>query len=481
MELSDYLRVLRKNWILITAAILIGVAIGAVITLIGPKTYVAGTRLFVSVQSAESNSAGDAVQGSSAAQQKVKSYVDVVTSARVLSPVIESLDLDLDLRQLAAVVKASSPANSVLIDIAVTDADPDRAAGIANAIGASLTRTVVDLESPLAGGTSLVKLESIEQASAPATAASPRVGVNLALGVLGGLLLGIVAAALRTALDTRIQGMQDVEHLTGGVVLGGTSFDPDHERRPLVVRMDPRSPRAEVYRALRTNLQFIGLDAAARTFMVTSAVPGEGKTTTTANLAIAIAENGASVILIDGDLRRSKAAEIMGLDGAVGLTDVLIGRAELDDAIQPWGRTKLSVLPAGTIPPNPSELLGSAAMRAVIEHLATRFDYVLLDAPPVLPVTDAAVLSSVVSGVLVVTAARRTTRAQLRAALAGLERVDANVLGVIVTMLPTKGADAYGYTAYGTYSGEEPAVSAARTRRDGKRAARTTAAADVRS
>lgn len=159
----------------------------------------------------------------------------------------------------------------------------------------------------------------------------------------------------------------------------------------------------------------------------------------------------------------------MGVESAVGLTDLLIGRAELDDVLQPWGHTALSVLPAGRIPPNPSELLGSPAMRALLELLSAQFDYVLLDAPPLLPVTDAAVLAQLTSGAVVVAAARQSRTTQLRSALDRLERVDARVLGIVLSKAPLRTRQ--GYTgAYGRYYGRDAEVlTDQRTERRGRR------------
>lgn len=454
MELSDYIRLLRRNWIAILAMTLAGLAAGVGASQLMVKQYTANISMYIAVQSAESNSTVDAVQGGNAAQQKVKSYLDVVTSSRVLQPVVDDLGLDLTANGLAAHVAATAPSNSVVINVDVTDTDPERAAAIANAIGASFGRVVTDeLEKPVAGGPSLVKVESLEPATTPTIPTSPRVTVNAALGLVAGALLGFLVGALRNQVDTKIRGRRDVEETTDVPVLGGISFDPDVARRPLIVRAEPRSPRAEAFRALRTNLRFVGLADGRRTFVTTSAMPAEGKSTTTANLAIALAEGGYSVALVDADLRRPRTADLMGIEGAVGLSDMLIGVVELDDVLQPWGRGGLSVLPAGSIPPNPSELLGSAAMQAVVDELSTRFDYVLIDAPPVLPVTDAAVLASFTSGVIMVTAANKSTRPQLRSALESLARVGVDVLGTVVTMLPSKGSNAYGYSTYTAYYG----------------------------
>ncbi|MCU1424833.1 MAG: chromosome partitioning protein [Microbacteriaceae bacterium] len=454
MELRDYIRVLRKYWILVVTCTLVGVAGGAAATLIATPRYEASTELFVSVQGAGETSSGDLVQGSSAAQQKVRSYVLIANSPRVLDPVIEKLDLDTTAAQLASRVTASSPVNTVVIEIAVNDTDAVTAANIANAVGASFIDVVVnELESVDNGTTSLVKMQSIEPAVVPSAPYSPRTTINLLLGMLAGLAAGLGAAILRTVLDTRIHGAHDVEAITDRPILGGISFDPDAKARPLIVHADPRNPRAESFRTLRTNLQFVNLDNGPRAFVVTSSLPGEAKTTTTANLAIALAETGARVAIIDGDLRLPRLAEYMDIEGGAGLTDVLIGRAELADVLQRWGKGQLFVLPAGRIPPNPSELLGSSAMVALLDTLNANFDYVLVDAPPLLPVTDAAILSRLTAGAIVVSAAGRTKRTELTAALTSLEHIGSKVVGVIMTMLPTKGPDSYGYGSYGAYYG----------------------------
>jgi capsular exopolysaccharide synthesis family protein len=173
-------------------------------------------------------------------------------------------------------------------------------------------------------------------------------------------------------------------------------------------------------------------------------VPGEGKTTTTVNLAISLAQAGQRVIVVEGDLRRPQLASYLGLEGAVGLTSVLIGRASLDEALQPWGEAGLQVLAGGPTPPNPSELLGSHGMHELLRTREGRADLVLLDSPPLLPVTDAALLSMVASGAVLVVRADRTRREQAHA-LDSLEAVGARVLGAVLNMAPTRGPDAYQY------------------------------------
>jgi len=473
MELSDYIRVLRKNWLVIVVVTLVGLGAAAAYSLTRTPLYEAESRVFVSTQT--SGSVQELQQGSAFTQQRVTTYVNLVTTPIVINPVLDELDLDMTAGQLAKQVSASAPLNTTLIGITVTDADPVLAADIANALGASLTTAVEDIETPAGQELSPVKLTRVQDALPTNVPVSPNVPLNLALGALVGLALGIGFAVLRTVLDTKVRSARDINNLTDRPILGAIPFDPKAQERPLILHADPYNPRSEAFRALRTNLQFIEMDG-GHSFVVTSSIPSEGKSTTTVNLAIALADAGKRVALIDTDLRKPKVAEYLGIEGGAGLTDVLIGRAKVGDVMLPWGKRPLFVLPAGKVPPNPSELLGSKQMAQLLEAISRDFDVVLLDAPPLLPVTDAAVLARVTSGALVVVAAGRTTSGQFEGALTALETVEAKVAGVILTMVPTRGADAYGYGygygygGYGAYTSvtaapPKPAPAARKKRR----------------
>ncbi|WP_167042656.1 polysaccharide biosynthesis tyrosine autokinase [Salinibacterium sp. ZJ454] len=448
MELRDYIRILRKSWILIVLLTLVGIGAAATVSLIQTPKYSATSKVFVSTQ--PGGTVSDLAQGNSFTVQRVNTYSDLVSTPIVLLPVIAELGLEISEGQLGETITASAPLNTSIIEIAVTNSDPVLAADIANATSQSLTNVVDQIEKPLEDdAVSPVKLTLVQQATVPPLPVSPNVPLNIALGLLVGLALGVGLAVLREVLDTRIRNERDVEAITDTAIIGGIVYDPKAKDRPLIVHDDPRSPRSESFRTLRTNLQFLDVGRGGHSFVITSSVQSEGKSTTAANLAIALADSGTKVLLVDADLRRPKVDAYMGLEGAVGITDVLIGRAELADVVQPWGRSRLSVLPAGKIPPNPSELLGSATMARLISTLDAQYDVVIFDAPPLLPVTDAAILAKLVGGAIVVVAAGRTHKNQLTGALAALETVGAGVSGLVLTMLPTKGPDAYGYGNYG--------------------------------
>ncbi|MHA7269807.1 CpsD/CapB family tyrosine-protein kinase [Arthrobacter sp. HLT1-20] len=235
-------------------------------------------------------------------------------------------------------------------------------------------------------------------------------------------------------------------------VLGGIAFDPAATKNPLLTDGSGHAQRAESFRQLRTNLQFAHVSHKSKTVLVTSSLPGEGKTSTATNLAIAMAESGQTVALVDADLRRPMVATYLGLEGQAGLTTALIGLADVQDLMQPWGKNELHVLASGRIPPNPSELLGSVEMKQLIERLEGAFDAVVIDAPPLLPVTDAAVLAQQVGGVLMVIGCHSAKRPTVEKAFSTLKLVDADVLGVVLNRVPTKGADAYSYNYYGYIS-----------------------------
>lgn len=462
MELRDYIRVLRKGWIWILVLVLIGVGAAAAYSLLKSPTYTAESKVFVSTQSGGSTS--DLLQGNTYTQDRVTSYANLVGTPAVLLPVIAGLHLDVSASDLAKQISASSPLNTTLLQIDANAGTGKEAADLANATAQSLTNVVKQLETTDAdGGVSPVQLSRVQDATVPLAPSSPKVPLNLALGFLVGLALGVAVAVLRETLDTRIRTEHDVTAITDVPIVGGIAFDPKAAAQPLIAHEDSFSARAESFRTLRTNLQFINTEALeGRSFVITSSLPQEGKSSTTANLGLTIADAGATVLVVEADLRRPKLANYLGLEGSVGLTDVLVGRVEIVDALQNWGTSgQLVVLPAGRIPPNPSELLGSKRMIALMEMLEKEFDYVLYDAPPLLPVTDAAILSRETSGTLVIVAATRTLKNQFRAAISTLEQVGTRAAGIVLTMLPTKGPDAYYYGryGYGGYYGDEDTSS----------------------
>jgi capsular exopolysaccharide synthesis family protein len=450
LDLRDYFRILRRNWMLIAAISLSGLLAGAAAAVLVKPTYTAETQLFVAIQG--SGSVQELQQGNTFTQARVKSYVKTVTAPVVLGPALESLGLNMTTGQLAQKVRASADSNTVLITISVDDGSPVQAAALAQAVGNSLVHAIDTLEKPKSGGTSPVSLSIITPAEAPAAPSAPNTRTNLLIGLFVGLLAAVGAAVLRTTLDNRIRGEADLRRVTSVPILGGIAFDQEAVKKPLITQSPHQSPRSESFRQLRTNLQFANVAGHARTVLMTSSLPGEGKSTTAINLALSLAQAGHSVCLIDADLRRPMVDDYLGLERNAGLTTALLGTSDVNDLLQPWGGDDLYVLTSGQIPPNPSELLGSAEMKNLIVRLEEAFDTVIIDAPPLLPVTDAAVLSQHVGGVVVVVGSHKLQQKELEKSLSALDLVGASVLGVVLNQLPTKGPDAYAYSYYNSDS-----------------------------
>jgi len=241
---------------------------------------------------------------------------------------------------------------------------------------------------------------------------------------------------IRRLADHTVSTRHQVGELTEAAVLGQIDDDEDAAAMPLITQ-DAFSPRAEAFRQLRTNLRFLPVDHRLRSLVVTGAVTAEGRTTTAANLALALAQDGEPVVLIDADLRNPAVADLFGLPTGVGLTNVLVGDIDLDDAAYHWRKDlPLMVLTSGPPPPNPSELIGSARMTELVERLIAGGATVVIDSPPLLPVTDAAVLARVADGALVVTRAGSTEAAQLTGAIDSLPSAGATLLGIVLNRVP---------------------------------------------
>ena len=239
---------------------------------------------------------------------------------------------------------------------------------------------------------------------------------------------------------------EEAGELAGAPVIGVILRDDTLQEKHAIER-GSTSRTAEAYRQLRTNLQFLNVDEPPKVIMISSAVPSEGKTTVAVNLALTLAEAGRSVILVEGDLRRPRVTRYLGMVGGAGLTNILAGSAEVEEVLQPYGDGDLQVIAAGPTPPNPSELLASSQMFKLIDELRGKNDFVLIDAPPLLPVADASGLAVIVDGVVLSVRYGSTRKEQLQQTRATLDRVGARTLGVILNIVPPKAEviSAYGY------------------------------------
>jgi capsular exopolysaccharide synthesis family protein len=436
---AEYFVVLQRRWRVWLSGLVLGLLAAGVVSALAPTRYTATAMSFVTVaETVDGTGQGEIFQGSQFAVQRVKSYAPLVDSPDVLQPVIDRLDLDISVRELGRHVSVTSAPDTVLLDVAVTDSDPATAAEIANAVSLRLALVVERLETPRETDVSNVKISLARPAPVPTSPSSPRVLLNLFLGGMLGLAVGLVASVLRHYLDKRIKTSDDVRALTGMSPLGSTLYQRTARRRPLVA-LDWRSAAAERYRTVRTALKFAAVDRELRHFAVTSAVAGEGKTSIASNLAISWAQAGASVCLVEADLRRPGVSRFLGIDGSIGLSDVLVGERDLDQVLVPWNHEMITVLPAGSLPPDPAALLGSTPMATLVATLRDRFDVVIYDTPPMLSVTDAVVLGAHVDGVVLVIRSASTRRDQVATCLETLRRARLSLLGSIVALERQRG------------------------------------------
>jgi non-specific protein-tyrosine kinase len=290
----------------------------------------------------------------------------------------------------------------------------------------------------------------VSEADVPTDPISPDPVRNIGAALILGLLLGVALAYVREYLDDSLRSKDDLDVLTGGLdVLGMVPQVAAWKNRTspyLVSLAAPTSPESETYRGLRTSLQFIGVDRPLQLVQITSASPGEGKTTTLANLGVAFARAGHRVLLVDCDLRRPRLHSFFGLSNERGFTSAILGDHAILDTVQPVPDCpRLSVLPSGPVPPNPSELLSTQTAENLLVSLAEHVDYVLIDSPPLLPVSDARILSRYVDGTMLVATVEKTSKRSLGRALELLEQVDAPLVGVVLNGLDTDAAYAAGY------------------------------------
>jgi capsular exopolysaccharide synthesis family protein len=278
------------------------------------------------------------------------------------------------------------------------------------------------------------------------TPVTPRTKRNTALALVVGLLLGVATVFGRERYNNKIRDEDEVASVTNSPVLAAVPSDDLLKKQGLIDFGSGATLAAEAYRKLRTNLSFTSVDYPSRRIVVTSALAAEGKTTTAMNLAAALAETGKRVVLVDADLRRPQVNHRTGKMGDVGLTNYLKGDGQLTDLLQQSEVRGLQILASGPQPPNPAELLGSKKAGQGIENLSAMFDYVIIDSPPLLPVTDAAVLAQWADGVLLVARANQSRLPDIAAAIEQLDAVQAKLIGVVLTDMPTRGgAYKYGY------------------------------------
>jgi capsular exopolysaccharide synthesis family protein len=434
MDLGHVLSILRRHWVIMLVAVIGGLALGGARYASTPRSYETTSTVFFSLN--RSQTVGDLSQGSAYLQSLSQSYADVATSKLVLDPVISELGLRTTTAKLARQISAKPRTNTAILDIHVSDSTPSQAARVANSVAGELQRTVAALAPRGSASAATTTVTIISPAVAPSGAASPQVLPNLGLGLLVGLVIGLAMVIGREVVLAPVANREAAAEVTSAPVLslvGRTG----RRQRPLPTISAPRSAQAQAYSMLRTNLQLQRPGNRPTQLVVTSARPGEGRTTTAVNLAVAVAQAEHRVLLVDADLRRPAVATVLGLATADGLSTVLVGTATLEQATVTWvpegdDSARLSVLPAGPVPANPGDLMASEAMDKLLDMVRHRYDVVIFDSSPLLQATDAAALAARVRGALLVVDGHRTRRARLNEAVIRLALAGADTVGVVL-------------------------------------------------
>jgi len=442
VDLPFLLNALRRLWWLVVLAAVLGAAGSFGYASLQTPLYTATSALHFSI--AQGDSATDLNQGASYTQSQMLSYAQLVEGSLVLQPVIDELDLDTTPHELSRALSVSIPQDTSTMKITATSTDPERAADLAAAVSERLIVVLDEAGSRTADGSPSVVVAIYDDAVPPRHQSSPdKTRATLLGGVVGGLV-GVAVALLIALLDTRVRNEEILVEAGGDPVLGAVSRAPLLQSRALAAAQEPLSRTAEEFHRIRSALTYANVSSKVRVLMVTAGTPGEGKSTISVNLAMTLAGLRHSVLLIDADLRRPRLHVHAGIDGSVGLTNVLVEQVGLDVAKHSVSGTTLDVLPAGKIPPNPAEMLTSRRMEELIAEVSGEYDYIIIDTPPTLSVADTNLLAPLVDGVLLVVDATKTRRAALAQSMKILEMGGARILGTVLNRArPARRRDRY--------------------------------------
>jgi polysaccharide biosynthesis transport protein len=452
MELARYLLLIRKWWWLLVVGTLVAGGASYAISKTLTPIYSASTTLLVNQTQVPGTIAYNDILTS---ERLTSTYKELIGKRPVMDDVAQRLDLPFSGDKLASMISVSALPDTQLLRLSVESSDPALASSIANATAAAFIDQNTKNLMSRPGDVSVV-----ETATTPSSPIKPNVKLNTLLAAFIGLLLAGGAALLFEYLDDTVKSTEDLE-ASGLASLGGVGrfHRPSTIQDNLVAGSHSQQPFAEAYRVLRTNVQFSTIDSPGQTLLVTSANPGEGKSTTAANLALVMAQAGKKVILVDSDLRRPSLHRLFGLSNGQGLTNLLLSTpSSVDGYAQRTQFENLAVVTSGPLPPNPSELLASRRLDSLLDSLKTQAEMVILDSPPALPVADACIIASKVDGTMLVVDSSRTRSEALRRATEALTKSKTRMLGAVLNKLKQRRGGYYHYY-YNSANGEGKKVT----------------------
>lgn len=426
MSMRDYVQAILHGWWMVVIAVIIGAAAGLLLIATARPVFAGDVTFFVNTTPVTGVSP---LQGDQYAQQRVATYVRLVSSDRLAEMIKEDTASPDAPADIASSISGESPLNTVLLAATVTGTSGAAVLTRTQSLSTQFIKMIRTIDPT-------VSLEVTSGPSLQPTPIAPRKKLDLGLGTFAGLVVGAGAAVARRALDTTVRTATDLRVTTGAELLGVIGRDRRARKAPLLVGSAKRSTRIEAFRKLRTNLRGRQLPGGSGVIVMTSCVYGVGKSVTAANLAVTCADDGREVLLVDADLRRPRVAQYWDLAPSGGLADVLAGTANLDDCLLDCPVERLTLLPSGHLPSDPAHIIGSPAMTDLLVRLRHRFDVIIIDTPPLLPVTDAAIAARQADGAVVVVRHGKTRLAHVTSAADSLDSAGARILGCIINMAP---------------------------------------------
>ncbi len=435
LELAEYGRAIVRGWIWVLVGLLAGVGAAAFVTARAVPTYQSVVKFYVVSHTAVGQSPLQALELS---RGRVNAYASLVKSDSFIDQLFSG-NSRVSSSDVARGISASADQDTRILTVEVNLPDPVKATEaaevIAEKLGDSLRGVEAGSTEDAAGQT---KLNIVGGPTSSSDPVSPRGTLNMALGALLGMGAGIALAVFRRLLDKRLRTPAEVEEAAAAAVLARVPKTREAHSFVSVLQKRLESGLDEAARRLRTNIDHLPAAPASDVVTLTSATPGEGKSTAALMLARAWAESGEQVLLVEADLRRPRLAHDLGLASALGLTDVLTGRSVLGNAIQPVPGAGFHVVAAGTVPDNPTELIASRTMSAALGEMRGSYSRVIIDAPALQPHSDAALLSVQSDSTVVVVMYRHVSREVLRSSLRNLELVKGRAAGVVLNAVPAR-------------------------------------------
>ncbi|WP_428860901.1 polysaccharide biosynthesis tyrosine autokinase [Bifidobacterium dentium] len=465
MTISDVLRAIKKHWIveIVLFCAVVGVVAGKTFTT--TPVYTASTEILAQYSSASSS--GDMAtsnQQYSNGTSPTSLYPNLVQSDEVLQATIDNLGLHTTPSALRSNVSAVSNDASSIIHIYATDSDPKQTVRIVD----ELVKQLKKQADAVAGISTNVSFAVIQAPVEPAFASSPNVKANLAIGIVAGAIIAMLGAVIREMFDKSINDAADVQSIVRDPMLASVPRTYTLSDGVPAVIAKPRGRAAEEIRRLTTNLSFVTPKDLKQPIIVTSANPREGKTTVSVNMAASFAEKGKSVLLIDADVRHPSVAPALGMNSGVGLVSLLAGEVSAKEAIQPYWKSFLHVLPAEEQKTPSGIILGSDVMRQLIDQASERYDYVIIDTAPMTVANDAVVFAEQGGILLLVVGQGVAQKKALREVVKEVRMVKTSIRGVVLNMVSVNNA---GRSSYYYYEDHEDGSSSRKKSRS--RAARS--------